>query len=144
MAPILFNRIEASPEKGHDLGLLLLRLGAGALMLWEHGWPKLASYAEKSASFSDPLGLSPAVSLALAVFAEVFCSLAVMLGLYTRLAVLPLLFTMAMAAFVIHADDPFKVKEKALLYGIMYLAILIAGPGRYALSQAISRRRRPA
>lgn len=143
MAPKLPDRVEESLEKDHDLGLLLLRLGAGFLMAWQHGLPKLLAFAGKSPSFSDPLGMTPAVSMGMAIFAEFFCSLAIMLGFYTRLAVLPLLFTMGMAAFVIHAEDPFKVKEKALLFGVMYLAILVAGPGRFALSRLIARRQRP-
>jgi putative oxidoreductase len=129
------------PALGPDLGLLVLRLGAGALMVSGHGLPKLAGFAEKSATFSDPLGVSPAVSLGLAVFAEFFCALAVSLGLYARLASIPLVFTMGVAALVVHADDPFKVKEKALLFLVMYLAVLVAGPGKYALSRVFSSRR---
>lgn len=136
-------RIDESPLKGPDLGLLILRLGAALLMITQHGLPKLLAYGEKSASFSDPLGLTPGISLALAIFAEFFCSLAVALGFYTRLAALPPLFTMGVAAFVVHASDPFKVKEKALLFGLMFLVILVAGPGRYALPAWFGRKRRP-
>lgn len=126
---------------GPDLGLLVLRLGAGALMIFGHGLPKLAGFAEKSAAFSDPLGVSPAMSLGLAVSAEFFCALAVSLGLYARLASIPLIATMGVAAFLVHADDPFKVKEKALLFLVMYLVVLVAGPGKYALSRVLTRRR---
>ena len=126
---------------GPDLGLLVLRLGAGALMIFGHGLPKLAGFAEKSAAFSDPLGVSPAVSLGLAVFAEFFCALAVSLGIYARLASIPLIVTMGVAAFLAHAGDPFKVKEKALLFLVMYLAVLLAGPGKYALSRVFAGRR---
>lgn len=135
------SRIDESLPKSPDLGLLILRLGAGLLMITQHGLPKLLSYGEKSGSFSDPLGVTPGISLALAVFAEFFCSLAVALGLYTRLTVLPLLFTMGVAAFVVHATDPFKVKEKAFLFGLIYLVILISGPGKYALSSRFGRKR---
>lgn len=126
---------------GLDLGLLVLRLGAGAFMIFGHGLPKLAGFAEKSAAFSDPLGVTPAVSLGLAVFAEFFCALAVSLGIYARLASVPLMVTMSVAAFVAHAGDPFKVKEKALLFLVMYLAVFLAGPGRFALSRDFGARR---
>lgn len=130
-------------DKNQDFGLLVLRLGAGLMMAFGHGLGKLTTFPEKSADFADPIGLGPAVSLALAVFAEFFCALAVAAGLWTRLATLPLLITMGVAAFVVHADDGFKVMEKALLFGVLYLGILLAGPGKYSLDGWLARRNRP-
>ena len=86
---------------------------------------------------------STTLSLALAVFAEFFCALAVAAGLWTRLAAVPVLFTMGVAAFLVHADDPLKVKEKAFLFGLLYLVVLLTGPGKYALDTWIARLRRP-
>lgn len=136
-------RIEEALERGPDAGLLFLRLSAGLLMLFAHGLPKLMTFSEKSSSFPDPLHISSVASLSLALFAEVGCALAVAAGFYTRLATLPLLFTMAIAFFVIHADDAFKVQEKALLFAILYAAILLMGPGKYSLDTWLSRKRRP-
>ena len=87
----------ASQQKGSatvDLGLLFLRVMIGGFMLSAHGWGKLISYSEKSAQFADPIGLGPATSLAAAIFAEVFCSLLIILGIGTRLAAIPLVCTM--------------------------------------------------
>ena len=74
-----------------DLGLLLLRLSMGGTMVIQHGWPKLSGFADRMDKFSDPLGISAPVSLALIVFAEFFCAVLVVLGLWTRAAVIPLL-----------------------------------------------------
>ncbi len=115
-----------------DVGRLLLRLMFGGMML-THGIPKLLGFAEKMDGFPDPIGLGSPVALALAVFAEVFCAGAVVLGAFTRLAVVPLIVTMAVAAFVIHADDPLGRKELALLYGLAYLAIGLLGAGRFSV-----------
>ena len=116
-----------------DIGLLVLRLGLGLMMAFGHGWGKLMGFAERSASFSDPLGVGSVLSMGLTVFAEFFCALAVALGLFTRAAVIPLVITMMVAAFVIHGADPWGKKEFAMLYLVPLLTILLAGPGKYSL-----------
>lgn len=125
-----------------DLGLLLLRLGAGGLLLFAHGWGKLIHFNERSATFADPIGLGPFVSLALVVFAEVVCSALVMIGLATRLATIPILIFFMVAAFVQHAADPWAKRELPLVYAVAFVAILMIGPGRYSLDALIGRRRR--
>ena len=122
-----------------DLGLLLLRLAFGGLML-THGMPKLLGFAEKADGFPDPIGLGSAVALSLAVFAEVVCAALVVLGAFTRLAVVPLIVTMAVAAFIIHADDPLGRKELALLYLGAYLAIGLLGAGRFSVDARLPKR----
>lgn len=69
------------------------------------------------------------------MFAEFFCSLALALGLATRAALIPLIITMATAVLMIHGGDPFAKQEHALLYLVPYVAILIAGPGRYSVDR---------
>jgi putative oxidoreductase len=116
-----------------SIGLLIMRLFLGLTMAFGHGWGKLTNFSEVATQFPDPFGIGLGLTLGLVVFAEFFCSLALALGVATRAAVIPLIIAMGTAAFVIHADDPFATKEKALLYLVSYVAILIAGPGRYAL-----------
>lgn len=124
-------------------GLLVLRLGVGAMMLLLHGWGKLAMYGDLAGRFPDPLGLGSQASLALAVLAEVGCALLVVIGLGTRLAAIPLLITMIVAAFIVHGDDPWSKKELALLYAAPMVTLILAGPGRWSLDEVIARRRRP-
>lgn len=114
----------------------VLRLIAGGAML-SHGIPKLLAFGTLSANFFDPLGLGSYISLILSIGAEVGCSLLLILGLFTRLALLPLLFTMLMAFFVIHATDPFAVKELAMTYITIYIAIFSLGAGRFSLDRLI-------
>jgi putative oxidoreductase len=121
-----------------DFGLLLLRLASGAMML-SHGWPKLSQFAERAETFRDPIGLGSELSLSLAIFAEVFCALLVMAGLATRLALLPLMFTMFVAVFIVHAEDPWARQELGLLYLMVYAALFFTGPGKYSLDEKIGR-----
>jgi putative oxidoreductase len=83
--------------------------------------------------FPPVLGLGAEASLALAVFAELFCSVLLLLGLATRLAVIPLICTMLVAVLFIHGADPFSAREPALHYLLVYAVLLIAGGGRYSL-----------
>lgn len=120
-----------------DLGLLVLRLYAGGTMLLAHGWGKLTGFSDYAGSFPDPFGVGSTASLGLAVFAEVGCAAAVATGAFTRWAAVPLVVTMAVAGFVIHADDPWNKKELAFTYLAMYVAVLLLGPGRHSVDARI-------
>lgn len=124
-----------------SIGLLSLRLGIGLFMLIGHGWGKLAGFSDLAGRFPDPIGIGSTPSLVLAIFAEVICSALLVVGLGTRFAAVPLLITMLVAAFVIHADDPWSKQEFALMYAIPYLTLILTGGGRFALERLIRIRR---
>jgi len=123
-----------------DLTLLLMRIGVGALML-SHGAGKFMKlFGDEPVKFSDPLGVGATASLALAVFAEVFCSVFLIFGFATRLSVVPLIITMLVAVLLIHTHDPFPKKELPLLYIIIYLSIGIFGAGKFSVDNLISKK----
>lgn len=119
------------------LSLLILRIVFGGGMLVGHGWGKLMTFSDRADSFPDPLGIGSFMSLLGAVLAEVVFAALVTAGLLTRAALIPLIFTMAVAAFLIHGGDPLfgpgPAKEMALLYMFGYIVILIGGPGKYSV-----------
>lgn len=122
------------PPRFHDYGLLTLRLAFGFTMIYGHGFGKLTRlFGSEEMSFADPFGLGPVASLILVVFAEFFCSLLIMVGLFTRAALIPLIITMVTAYFTAHFDDTFGRQEKAIMYGFAYLGLFFTGPGRYSL-----------
>lgn len=121
----------------NDLVLLIIRLGAGGMML-THGIPKIGRLlGEGPVKFADPFGLGPEISLVMAIIAEVVCAILVMIGFKTRLATIPLILTMLTAAFYAHWNDPFGKKELPLLYVCVFLAILAFGAGKYALDSLL-------
>lgn len=128
-----------NPLGGNDIYLLLFRLALGGLMLM-HGVPKIGKFFEPELKFADPIGLGMGTSLALAVFAEVICSFTLILGLWTRFSAIPLVITMLVAAFIVHAGDPFGKQEFPLLYALGYLSIFFSGPGKYSLDAWLERR----
>ncbi|UII30340.1 DoxX family protein [Fulvivirga ulvae] len=133
----LFNTQFASTS---HVWLLILRISAASFML-THGYPKLMTLIEGGEiAFYDFLGLGMTASLALAVLAEFVCSILLILGLGTRLAALPLIITMLVAAFAVHADDPFGKKEFALLYLLIFATILVFGAGKYSVDRFMEKK----
>lgn len=118
---------------------LLIRLVVGVSML-THGTEKLMNFASLSSTFPDPINMGSMLSLIMAVGAEVGCSLLLIVGLLTRLAVLPLIFTMCMACFVVLGDATFATRELSVLYIGLYVAIFAIGAGRYSLDRVIFRK----
>lgn len=110
-------------------------------MLFQHGWPKLNNFAALATSFADPLGVGSKISLALTVFSEAFCAAALIVGFLSRLATVPLLITMLVAAFIVHGADPFAKKEMALLYASGFLTLILTGPGEFAVDGLFKKKR---
>ncbi len=122
-----------------DSLVLFLRVTISALML-SHGVPKLLSLLSGNIRFASVFGLGEGLSLSLAVFAEVICSILILFGLGTRLAVMPLIITLLIAVFHIHAADPFSKQELGLLYLVGYVILFFTGSGKYSLDYLIPRR----
>lgn len=113
--------------------MLLIRIAFGGLLLVNHGMEKLMKFAELQGHFYNFLGLGSKASLILTIFAEVFCSLFIILGLFTRLTVIPLIILMLVAVFGVHASQPFAQAELAVVYGVAFLVLLFCGPGRISV-----------
>lgn len=119
--------------------LLASRMIFGGLLL-SHGIAKWSNFDTMSTMFPDPLGIGSAASLVLAIFGEVICSLGFITGTLYRLALIPMIFTMCVAFFVIHGADPFAVKELALVHLAIFVLMYIAGPGNYSVDRLIAKK----
>jgi putative oxidoreductase len=119
-----------------------VRVFIGFAML-SHGFPKLQMLlVGGKIEFFDFMGLGPQISLILTVFAEFVCSILLILGLFTRVALGFLVFTMIIAAFVVHGADPFEKREMALVYLSVYLLLMVIGAGKISVDHMIERRKR--
>ena len=125
-----------------DIGIFFFRLSVGFTMLAAHGWGKMINFATKSGSFPDPFGLGSGLSLTFTVFSEVFCSLFIMAGFFTRWSALPLILTM-LTAWYLHGiawNDPWGKQEKAVLYLICYITLFCLGGGKWSLDSIIRKK----
>jgi putative oxidoreductase len=131
-------RFLGSSDRQAHLGLLIIRLGLGAAFI-AHGLPKLMAGPEKwpqlgAAVSSFGIDVGHQVFGLAAGLAEAGGGLLLILGLLTRLVCIPLLFTMAVAvSFHLGRNEGFVGASHAVEAGVVFLALLIAGPGRYSL-----------
>jgi putative oxidoreductase len=129
----------AKPDGAFASSVLLVARVIFGLLLFSHGVQKLMNFQEMSAVFPDPLGVGSAISLSLAIFGEMLCSLAFIFGILYRLSMIPMMFTMCVAFFVIHGNDPFSVKELPLVYLVVFILMYIVGPGKYSVDRWLSK-----
>ena len=118
--------------------MLILRLSVGILMMM-HGYNKLIHFGDLQHKFMNFLGIGSTMSLALVVFAEFFCSLFLILGLFTRLAAIPLIIATCVMVFKAHNGDVFGDGETAALFLTAYLILLFVGPGRVSVDSMIGK-----
>lgn len=115
-----------------NLSMLIMRLGFGILMI-PHGYDKLVHFAQYKKDFMNFLGLGSAMSLALVVFAEFFCSIFLVMGLFTRLVATVLMIELIVIVFEEHKGDVFETGEHGMLFLTGIIAIILLGAGRVSL-----------
>jgi putative oxidoreductase len=115
-----------------NVAMLLLRLGMGVLMI-PHGYDKLVHFAQYKKDFMNFVGLGSTISLALVVFAEFFCAIFLVMGLFTRLMAAILLIEMFVVVFKAHQGHVFGDGEHGMLFLTGYIAIILLGAGKVSL-----------
>ena len=121
-----------------NTAMLLLRLTVGILMMM-NGYDKLKNFSTLEPKFMNFMGIGSSLSLALLIFAEFFCSLFLILGLFTRLAAIPLIIATCVMVFKAHNADIFGDGGTATLYLASYMVLLLVGPGRVSVDSMIGK-----
>ena len=121
-----------------NLAMLLLRVGFGVLLV-PHGYNKLVHFATMKTHSINFLGIGQGMSLALTIFAEFFCSMLLILGLFSRLAVIPLIINMCVVVSLAHNYEFFGDAEHGAMYLVGFLVILLVGPGRISVDGLINK-----
>lgn len=119
-----------------NLGLLVLRLWFGLTMCLHHGLEKINSWNQMAPMWLDPFHIGHQASFALTVFAEAVCSLLLALGLVTRFAAMVLVINMIVAFTMVHKES-LKAGELAYVYLGVFVALLLAGGGKFSLDKAL-------
>ena len=122
----------------NNIALLLIRIVFAGSMLYGHGLSKFNRLIEGNFSFANPIGIGEAPTLVLAVFSEFLAPLFILIGYKTKIFSFFPAATMFVAAFIVHLSDPFARKEKAILFLIGFIVIMMMGPGKYSIDRKFS------
>jgi putative oxidoreductase len=121
-----------------NTAMLLLRIVAGGLML-KHGYDKMVHFEETASHMMNFMGIGSKATTALLIFAEFFCSLLVIIGLFTRLACIPLIIAMTVALVKAHNADFLGEGQMAALYLLCFTVLLFTGPGKVSVDSMIGK-----
>jgi len=133
------NKITNYHSLNTDVAALLLRLIFGGLFVY-YGYLKLSSYDQILPGFGDIIGIGSKLSFNLVIFAELGCGFLVLIGFLTRITVIPIFITMAVAYFIAHASDPFTVKALAFVFLLLSIVIFILGSGKFSVDKLLFHR----
>jgi putative oxidoreductase len=136
-------RLRALAQKLSFLAPLLIRVTLGVVFIGT-GWAKLNNMADTVDNFRGWGIPWPAFNARLAAGTEFFGGILVLLGLGTRLAALPLAFTMTIA---ILAAKRAEIDGLSTLLGfeewsylVMFLTLALVGPGAVSIDALVARR----
>jgi putative oxidoreductase len=122
-----------------NFSMLFLRIVFGVFMIATHGYTKMMNFETLQAQFYNFLGIGSKASLILDIFAEVICPLFIVLGLFTRLAAIPLIISMLVIVFGANAGKSLLDSELAFVYLAAYTTLLLCGPGRISIDGMINK-----
>ena len=117
-------------------GLFFLRVTCSSLF-FTHGYSKFLKISHVDFTFSDPIGIGPLPSLLLTTFAEFIVPIFIIIGWKTRFFCIFPIITMFVAFVFKHDEDPFSKKEKSLLYLLLFIFLMITGPGKFSLDNKL-------
>ena len=127
-----------------DIGLLILRIFPGVVMFLNHGLNKIsagiAKWERLGVALTDLIGFESLKIFFgfMASYAESIGALFIMLGLLTRFSSFLLFFTMMVASLKHYFEGEFS--ELAFIYGCIYFALIISGPGKYSVDNILKKK----
>ena len=124
--------------KGVSFLILFVRLFFGALFFM-HGLDKMTNFNALCETYPSVLGLGSYMTLMVNIFCEFACSIFLITGCVTRIVLIPMIISMAVAFFDIH-DGMMPEGELSLVYMVVFLILFMTGPGRYSVDAIIDRK----
>ncbi|MCS3870328.1 putative oxidoreductase [Chryseobacterium ginsenosidimutans] len=117
----------------NDIAFLIFRVLLAVELFRVHGLKKFRIENGQKEIVPNPLGLPDKINALVASFSDLVVPFLIILGLGTRLAVLPTIGVTAIGYFVVHRKDSLEVRDVPYMYTLSLLLILALGAGKYSL-----------
>lgn len=117
----------------NNFALLVFRILIGLELFRVHGLRKFKVQNGQREHVPNPLGLPDKLNGFIATFSDTVVPFLLMLGIATRLILLPVLGVTAVGYFVVHRQDSIEVRDVPYMYTSCFLFLLIVGPGTISL-----------
>ncbi|MEK6826001.1 MAG: DoxX family protein [Nanoarchaeota archaeon] len=128
-------------KKYPDWAYLLIRVALGIVFI-VHGYMKLFGGILGTTGFFSSLGIPTAGFFAIVVaIVEFFGGIAVLLGIFTRIASALIFIDMLVAFILVHGKNGFLVSnngfEFVFVLGLMAVSLIFSGAGKISLDKMI-------
>jgi len=117
----------------NNTALLVFRILFALELFRVHGMKKFRKKNGQTEHIPDPLHLPPKLNSFIATFSDTVVPFLLMLGIATRLVVLPAIGVTAIGYFVVHRKDSLEVRDVPYLYTLCLLLMLVLGAGTYSI-----------
>ncbi|MBE8728222.1 DoxX family protein [Flavobacterium hungaricum] len=117
----------------NNAAFLFFRILLAVELFRVHGMKKFRVENGQKEHVPNPLHLPEKLNGLVAAFSDTVVPFFIILGLGTRLAVLPTIGVTAVGYFVVHRKDSLEVRDVPYMYTLSLLLILALGAGKYSL-----------
>ena len=117
----------------NNTAILAFRVLLAIELFRVHGMKKFRVENGQKEHVPNPLHLPEKLNGLVATFSDTVIPFFIILGLGTRLAVLPTIGVTAIGYFVVHRNDSLEVRDVPYMYTLYQLLLLALGAGTYSL-----------
>jgi putative oxidoreductase len=140
----MLRKIVFTPDGLWEAGAVILRVVAG-LIIFKYGLEifsedKMKGYTDWLTDLNFP---APEAMAYTGKLCEMISGILMVLGLFTRLAAVPLLITMSVIGFVM-GEPEFLAADGSILLLLIFLHFLLVGPGKFSLDHILFARKHAA
>lgn len=121
----------------NNIALLVFRILIAVELFRVHGMKKFRVENGEREHVPNPLHLPEKLNGLVATFSDTVVPFFIILGLGTRLFILPTIGVTAVGYFVVHRKDSLEVRDVPYIYTVTLLFLLALGAGTYSLDRYI-------
>lgn len=120
-------------SEANNIIILIFRVFLMLELFRVHGMKKFRVENGQREHVPNPLHLPEKLNSLVATFSDTVVPILVIIGVGTRLVLLPSIGVTAIGYFVVHRKDSIEVRDVPYMYTLSLLLLWAVGPGTYAL-----------